>query len=372
MMKTRLLNKKKLFQTFFVMICLVSISLPVSSQPALLDPASHPKFVNPLPIPAQIDVTKGANLRMQMKETTQWLGLVNGGTPLMTKVWGYGQVGKPVTYPGPTFIAKKNVPVNVTWINNLPGHFLPVDASLHLAHPSHLHSIPEIRQWYAAGNVPAVTHLHGGHTESASDGLPEAWFTQNFADKGNYFVKRRSTYHNDQEAATLWYHDHALGITRLNVYAGLAGFYLLEDRNERKLAADGILPKRPHDIEIVIQDRMFDTDGQLFWPAYPGDPAYDDFITGENAELDRFDARDGFVHFPDGGPTALAEFFGDFIMVNGTAWRFWHQEKEQRSWLTSVNLKWGTVLNYSILVPMHLLEAFLSLMKLIPILPVRS
>ena len=294
--------------------------LPGNSQ-ALLDPVVHPKFVNPLPIPAQIDVTNGGTVDMYMEQTQQWLGLVDPvlATPLMTTVWGYGATGA-VTYPGPTFIAKKNVPVNVNWFNNLPGHFLPVDASLHMAHPAYMkHDINAIRDWYAAGNTPAVPHLHGGHTESASDGLPEAWYTNNVAgaplETGAHFTKTNYVYDNTQEAATLWYHDHALGITRLNVAAGLAGFYLLEDNIERKLVQTGILPKQKHDIEIVIQDRMFKADGQIFWPAYPGDPAYADFITGEGAILP--DAI-----FPGGGPTALAEFFGDFIVVNGMAWPF--------------------------------------------------
>ncbi|MEJ2615155.1 MAG: multicopper oxidase domain-containing protein, partial [Ignavibacteriaceae bacterium] len=181
-----------------------------------------------------------------------------------------------------------------------------------------LTTVEEVRNWYNSGKVPVVAHLHGGHTESASDGLPEAWFTQGFADKGNYFVKERYKYDNDQESATLWYHDHALGITRLNVYAGLAGFYLLRDDYEEKLISQNVVPGGDYEIEIVIQDRMFDSNGELFWPAYPGDPAYEDFITDEGADLTRFD--DGFVHFPDGGPTALAEFFGDFILVNGKAW----------------------------------------------------
>ena len=74
------------------------------------------------------------------------------------------------------------------------------------------------------------------------------------------------TYENDQEAATLWYHDHALGITRLNVYAGLAGFYILRDANEDALVADHHLPTGPYEIPLVIQDRMFDEFGQLFYP----------------------------------------------------------------------------------------------------------
>jgi FtsP/CotA-like multicopper oxidase with cupredoxin domain len=145
---------------------------------------------------------------------------------------------------------------------------------------------------------------------------------------GKYFEKKRYKYDNDQEAATLWYHDHALGITRMNVYMGLAGFYLLRDNNEENLTNTDVLPGGDYEIEIVIQDRSFDANGQLFWPGNPDDPsvffnkgfpnevewnAYADFIIGEGAVLPP-------ESFPGGGPTALAEFFGDFILVNGMAW----------------------------------------------------
>jgi spore coat protein A len=315
MMKLLLLNRKKSFQTIFVLIFMVSISLSVSSQ-SLLPPSTHPKFVNPLPIPAQIIVKNGGTVDMYMEQTQQWLGLVdNALSPLNTTVWGYGPMGA-VTYPGPTFIAKKNVPVYINWYNNLPGHFLPIDASLHMAHPSGL-TAPQVADWYAAGNVPVVPHLHGGHTESESDGIPEAWFTHDALVTGNTFVKTNYVYHNDQEAATLWYHDHALGITRLNVYAGLAGFYLLEDNRERMLAQGGVLPKQKHDIEIVIQDRMFDGNGELFWPAYPDEGPYNEFIYGEGVDLTEWPDI-----FPDEGPSILAEFFGDYIVVNGTVWPY--------------------------------------------------
>jgi spore coat protein A len=280
----------------------------------LLDPTAHPKFVNPLPIPARIDATgttvdgnqmslrqktKVQKFNMEMKEVVQSLGLVGPqGAPLMTTVWGYGMPGKTATYPGPTFVAMKDVPVEVKWKNKLPpynygfpgfgGHLLPVDPTLHIAHP-------------LQGGIPTVTHLHGGHTESASDGLPEAWFTQGFKETGPFFVKKKSYYDNDQEAATLWYHDHALGITRLNVYAGLAGFYLLRDANDNALVANGVLPGGPYEIEIVVQDRMFSSDGELFFPSQ--DP----------------EIEPGFDPLPD-GPSAIAEFFGDFILVNGAAW----------------------------------------------------
>ena len=307
-------NHRKSVLTFFATLLMVIISLPAS--PQLKKSTDHPKFVNPLPIPAQINAKNGGTVDMYMEQTQQWLGLVDEAqAPLNTTVWGYGPMGA-VTYPGPTFIAKKNVPVYVNWFNNLPGHFLPIDASLHMAHPHGL-TAPQVADWYAAGNVPVVPHLHGGHTESASDGIPEAWFTQNAAVTGNTFVKTNYVYHNDQEAATLWYHDHALGITRLNVYAGLAGFYLLEDNTERKLTVEGVLPKQKHDIEIVIQDRMFDDNGELFWPAYPSEGPYNEFIYEEGVDLTQWPDI-----FPDEGPSILAEFFGDFIVVNGTVWPY--------------------------------------------------
>jgi spore coat protein A len=288
----------------------------------LLDPASQePFFTNTLPVikdlGLRIDLTAGTPeaIPVEMRETTQDLGLDVPDYP-GTKVWGYKFPGLPTTYPGATIVAMKDMRVNIRWLNKLPGHFLPVDASLHMAHPANIHTVDGVRDWYLQDNVPTVAHLHGGHTESASDGIPEAWFSQDFNETGAFFKKKNYRYDNDQEAATLWYHDHALGITRLNVYAGLAGFYLLRDNNELSLITtdvENVLPHENYEIEMVIQDRMFDENGQLFWPAYPGDPAYADFITGENAVLPEAD-------FPGGGPTALAEFFGNFILVNGKVW----------------------------------------------------
>jgi spore coat protein A len=266
----------------------------------LLDAEDHPKFFNPLPIPYRIDATEADEYNAFMREVDQWLGLMDeNDNMLMTTVWGYQvtTVPGPPTYPGPTFVARKDTPLIVTWRNHLPrynfpggpgAHLLPVDPNIHIAHP-------------LKGGIPTVTHLHGGHTESASDGLPEAWFTQRFNETGPQFVKETYYYDNDQEAATLWYHDHALGITRLNVYAGLAGFYLLRDDNENGLIAGGVLPGGPYEIEVVIQDRMFTEDGQLFYPS-------------EDPEIEP-----GFDPLPE-GPSAIAEFFGDFILVNGVAW----------------------------------------------------
>lgn len=256
----------------------------------LLDPLSQPKFVNPLPIPGVIDLRSGGSVTIAVTQFEQDLGLVNpvSGQPLKTKVWGYhGQ------YPGPTILARKGVPFSIRWDNQLVGstgvlpHLLPIDTTLDWALSG--------RVDYQKLGVPLVTHLHGGHTESASDGLPEAWFTPGFSMKGKDFIKQTYRYDNNQEAATLWYHDHALGITRLNVYTGLAGFYLLTDDNEAALQTSYQLPASPYDIGLAIQDRLFSIDGQLAFqtlPPFLGEP--------ENS--------------------ISPEFFGNIILVNGKAW----------------------------------------------------
>jgi len=263
----------------------------------LLDPTTQPRFVNPLPIPAAIDATAGGFYEILISQFEQSLGLYHPitGVPLMTTVWGYNGA-----YPGPTFVAMKDVPINVKWRNELSTggtplpHLLPVDTTVHWANPS---------GWPATG-VPVVTHLHGGHSEDASDGLPDQWFTPGFALTGADWVKDTYTYDNDQRAATLWYHDHALGITRLNVYAGLAGFYLLRDAEELGLITDGHLPAGPYELGLAIQDRMFLDDGSLFIPSMP-------------------EVEEG----PE--PSVLPEFFGDFILVNGKAWPYLDVEPRQ-------------------------------------------
>lgn len=266
-------------------------TLPASAQ-NLLNPKTQPQFVNPLPIPTTnvIDARNGGIFHVSITQFLQNLGLVDpvNGQSLVTKVWGYNGF-----YPGPTILAQSGIPVDLFWHNNLTDgsaplpHLLPVDYSVHTA----LNKSELLEH-----GVPIVTHLHGGHTESASDGLPEAWYTPGFEKKGRDFVKGDVTpyrYANDQEAATLWYHDHALGITRLNVYAGLAGFYLLTDQNEQWLQQTGRLPASEFDIPIVIQDRMFTTSGELH---YPSEPTLDN------------------------EPSVQPEFFGDFILVNGKTW----------------------------------------------------
>jgi spore coat protein A, manganese oxidase len=192
------------------------------------------------------------------------------GTPLNTTVWGYNH-SNVFGYLGPTIVTMKDVPLTIQWVNNLGySHPLQIDNTLHWAFAGHM-GMPSM---YSIENngVPAVPHLHGGNTESESDGLPEAWWTP-LGDNhitGMDYVKSSYYYENNQEAATIWYHDHALGITRQNVYMGLAAFYLLRDNNELSMVAANQLPAGSEEIEIVIQDKMFYPDGQLAYPNCSG------------------------------------------------------------------------------------------------------
>jgi FtsP/CotA-like multicopper oxidase with cupredoxin domain len=168
--------------------------------------------------------------------------------------------------------------------------------------------------------VPLIPHLHGGHTDYQYDGNPEFFFSPGGKVKGPQWddvdggFTNTFRYDNDVQAGNLWYHDHALGITRLNVYAGLAGFYFVRDEFDTGTPENTLgLPAFPYELAYAIQDRMFTADGALFYPAYPGDPFYHDFIIGEEANLPE-------ELFPGGGPTGLAEFFGDHMVVNGKIW----------------------------------------------------
>jgi len=207
------------------------------------------QFVDPLPIP---EIAKSSGVRpspvdasvklpyfriaMQQFETKIHRDLK------ATRVWGYGGAS-----PGPTFETRSGQGMLVEWANELPAaHFLPIDHSIHGAEADK----PDVR---------TVVHLHGGKTPSASDGYPDDW----------YAPGKSATCHypNQQDAAMLWYHDHALGINRLNVFAGLLGAFIVRDDVEDALE----LPREKYEIPLVLYDRAFDLDGQLNYPV-SGDP----------------------------------------------------------------------------------------------------
>jgi spore coat protein A len=298
----------------------------------LSDPAMQPKFVNRVPDALAPAFKYASNAQgefdVQVRAAMQYTGLVDAnGTPLATPVWGYADRNRSprlATWPGKTFEVLSTraggpAVTVVKWTSGLKPpmqHLLPVDTNLHWCY-----SLPGYEGFTIENDgVPIITHLHGGHSDFQYDGNPEFFYNayenvvgpQWAGTPGGFTTKFQ--YDNNVRAGNLWYHDHALGITRLNVYAGLAGFYFIRDQYDTGKPDNPIgLPAWPYEKAYAIQDRMFRDTGELFYPAFPGDPAYDDFIIGEDATL-----PDGL--FPDGGPTALAEFFGDHMVVNGVIW----------------------------------------------------
>jgi spore coat protein A, manganese oxidase len=274
-------------------------------------------------------------------------GLVDDGVigpvkPLLPgfKVRAYGMAFPNVppflnTYPGHTIEAVQGRPVKIEWYNELPPtHFLPVDKTIMCGPPPAL-GAPAM----PCPEDSATVHVHGSHGYDHSDGLPEQWFTP-FGPNGqprqagtlwnqNLFLSppglttaSRATltmYPVDQEAATLWYHDHATGITRLNAMAGLAGFFLVHDANELAMQNANQLPKYPYEVPIAIQDHTF-------WGAtVPGTQAVLGQMAMPDAPLQTCNAAVPPVCtnvLINGLPTPsiIPEFFGNIPLVNGVAW----------------------------------------------------
>ena len=292
----------------------------------LSDPALQPKFVNPVPnaLDPGFRYTPGADGEYTVGVGTaiQHTGFRNpGGRPVPTTVFGYGQDGVH-TWPGKTFeVTSGPTQTVVNWENNLFGvrhHLVPVDTSLHWAY-----SLPGYEQRsIETDGIPIVVHLHGGHTDFQFDGNPEFFWSPGGAVVGPQWADvpggftTRFVYDNDVPAGNLWYHDHALGITRLNVYAGMAGFWFVRDDVDTGTPDNPLgLPAFPYEHALAIQDRMFRKGGELFYPALPNDPAWADFITGQ-----------GLSNGAVPKPSALAEFFGDHMVVNGVLWPKAHVE----------------------------------------------
>ena len=244
-----------------------AIGQAMASPPQVHSGVRLTRYVDPLPIPPVIRSTGAAGEVIQI-EMRPFLQKVHRDLP-PTKLWGYNG-----TWPGPTIEAESGKPLKINWVSKLPAtHLLPVDHSIHGAESS----IPAVRN---------VAHLHGACVLPDDDGYPDAWFTAN-GEHGPKFNPRPSVYPNCQPSAALWYHDHCLGITRLNMYAGLAGFYLIRDEAEKALN----LPSGEYEIPLMLQDRLFHRDGSLYYPTV--------------------------VNGPKEHPLWVQEFFGDFNCVNG-------------------------------------------------------
>jgi FtsP/CotA-like multicopper oxidase with cupredoxin domain len=302
-----------------------------------LDPRAVPQFVDPLPHFAgqRVDASGGSLIIKYVPSTQVAVStgtlLINGTVGVtpgagVTRLWTYsisnngGLSFTPPFWPAFTIEARKGTAVNVSYLNNLDDEKyadlnLVVDQTLHWADPQ---GNGMVMAEYT-GPVPVSPHLHGGEVPSESDGGPNSWFTPGlFPFTGPSWgidgTDREYFYPNTQEAATLWYHDHALGVTRLNVYAGLAGFYLLKGDEEEAAMLPGwsgddkvqeVVPPgktgtfspQPYlpEIEVVFQDRMFDQEGKLYFPNLPPNPDH---------------------------PFWTPEFIGDIITVNGKTWPY--------------------------------------------------
>lgn len=222
---------------------------PAARRP--LDASALVPFVDPLPIPALLQSNSlrpsplDANVKIPYYRVTMRQAEIKLHRDLKpTRFWGFNSA-----LPGPTIDARSGRGVFVEWVNDLPAaHLLPVDHTLEGAEADK----PEVR---------AVVHLHGGRVPPESDGYPEDWF-----------VPGKSSvcfYPNNQDATTLWYHDHAMGINRLNAYAGLFGLFLIRDAVEDGLS----LPRGEFEIPLILCDRLFDQEGQLLYPVSP-DPKH--------------------------------------------------------------------------------------------------
>ena len=239
-----MITRRRFLEGTGVLAAGISVSKLPSPPQTTLDPDKLRPYVDPLPIP---EIAKPSGMRPSPEDASIALPYYRMAMRAMeykvhrdlpaTRVWGFGS-----NSPGPTFETRSNQGLIVEWVNELPPrHFLPIDHSLHGAEAK----LPEVR---------SVIHLHGGKTPPGSDGYPEHWCVPG---KSAVFH-----YPNRQDAAMLFYHDHTMGINRLNIYAGLQGMFFIRDEAE-----DGLkLPQGKYEIPLLVYDRFLLPDGQLEYP----------------------------------------------------------------------------------------------------------
>ena len=375
-------------------LCITTITMAEGPVPGgTLAPATIPKYVTPLVFPPVMKTDGTDNsydiavreFKQQILPGGIW-NTLNGRNDAFppTTVWSYGPAIDPgpaggvapaansqFNYPAYTVETTAHVPVDVRWINDLVDdkgkylkHLLSIDQTVHWANPAQ-----ECREGPARtdcagtdqksyeGPVPIVTHVHGAHVDPHSDGYPEAWWLPaaknipgNYATHGQLFDDATGEnsgdlgyadfhYRQDQPATTLWYHDHTLGMTRNNVYAGPAGFWLIrggendqvDDDTTSADPWDGTLPgpapqadqgvlalnvpgdpvrNAIREIPIVIQDRSFNSNGQLFYPKHRA------FFEG----LKPRDLKIPFAPDSDVLPIWNPEAFFNVMVVNGVSW----------------------------------------------------
>ncbi len=236
-------------------------------------------FVDLLPVPPRRVIKAPTRLTVRLDTVTHRF---HRDLPL-SRVWAYdGHL------PGPTIEVDRGIQLEVQWENHLTGP-LPVvvtRTSFHAKEGVPVQCLPgrsggAVDADAAALSGYAVVHLHGAMTQATSDG-----WTENLIAPGQWTL---DTYQNDQRGALLWYHDHVMGVTRFDLYAGLAGLWIVRDARERALQ----LPEGPpYELPLMLADRNFDT-------------AADGSMSGQ------------LLHKTD--PDVM-ECFSPFTTVNGVIW----------------------------------------------------
>jgi spore coat protein A len=244
------------------------------------------KYIQPVPLPGAgivVAAPSGANqYSFTQIEIARQLHPHLPPTPLFAYDDGSGLGGQAGSF-GMAVVAQSGTPLDVSYTNNLPATYpdwIPVDTRL-----------------TPLGNqVRAMTHLHGGFVAADSDGNPA--ITPDGFGPGDTQTVHYTNQLPQMPASLVWFHDHALGATRLNVFAGLAAAYILRDQYDTGLEPNPIgIPGGAYEIPLVIQDRQFNPDGTFLNPT---------------SDIE--------------GVTWIGEYFGDVMLVNGKVWPFLNVE----------------------------------------------
>jgi spore coat protein A len=250
-----------------------------------------------------------------------------------TTLWGYNPVvplgsgAQPQRHLGGIIVAQRGVPIQLTFTNTLPPkHILPVDTSANFTNAQKRQNA-------------TTTHAHGGFTPWISDGGPFTWFTPDgqygpsvHSAAGNIYKllnphlqpgQAEYYYPNQQSARLVWYHDHAIDLTRLNAYAGIASAYIIRDSfeaNLRNLGLPDFVEHGGREIPIVIQDKIFVGDNILKKdPTWPGPREEGSLWYPHIYEQPRWPLGPHPLGLPP-NPSVVPEMFGDTMLANGTVY----------------------------------------------------
>ncbi len=247
-----------------------------------LSAAQLTKYREPLPVPGRGIVVATPSGASQYSFTQRQISRRLHPQLPPTPVWAYddgsGLAGQAGSF-GMVLAAQSGTPIDVSYTNELPETYpswIPVDTRL----------TP------LGDQVRLMTHLHGGFVLADSDGNPTVT-----PDGFGHGETQHVRYGNDlshMPASLRWFHDHGMGTTRLDVFAGLAAGYLLHDEYDTGTEPNPIgVPGGAYDIPLVIQDRQFNPDGTFLYPV---------------------------SDIP--GITWIGEYFGDHMLVNGKVWPY--------------------------------------------------